>query len=495
MFFLISYGLINYATYFEARSESPSFRPRFRYFNKWVSLTGALACLGAMLAVDLTAGIVALAVLIAIFQYLKRTAGPVRWADSRRSYHLQLIRENLLAVAGNPEHPRYWRPQILAFSDDPERRDQLLRFSSWVEGDSGLTTAVRLLEGEGVKMRKLKQEAEEALQRDLIKKGFSAFPLVVVAPDLRSSFQSVVQAYGIGALNANTILLNWLGQTPNRILNLQDQNYTKNLRAARLYDCNLVILDAKPDKWSALTEADKKDLIIDVWWQNDATGRLMLLMAYLMTRSELWEDAKIRLLAIGSGQPEGLTIDSLHQMLEEVRIEAEPVIIENAAAEKIAEYSADSSLVFLPFRLKENQVVDSFGNPMEDSLFLLPVVAMVMAAEDIELDAEPEAGEAGETAQVMDALEEARKKEKEALKNAEKAADAAESARKKAEEIKKDAEAADPETVEKAEKTAGEAEVQADKLARKAAKATAKAETAFKEAEDAGVVPEESEKE
>ena len=33
MFFLISYGLLNYATYYEARSQSPSFRPRFRYFN------------------------------------------------------------------------------------------------------------------------------------------------------------------------------------------------------------------------------------------------------------------------------------------------------------------------------------------------------------------------------------------------------------------------------------------------------------------------------
>lgn len=284
-------------------------------------------------------------------------------------------------------------------------------------------------------------------------------------------------------------MLNWLGQLSNRILNLHDQDFAKNLRAARLYDCNLVILDAKPDKWDALTEADKKDFIIDVWWQNDATGRLMLLMAYLMTRSELWEDAKIRLLAIGSSPSEDLAIDSLHQMLEEVRIEAQPEIIENADADDIAEYSADSSLVFLPFRLKKNRVVDSFGNPMEDSLFLLPVAAMVMAAEDIDLDAEPEEGEAGEKAQIMDTLEAARKKEKEALKEAEEAVDAAETARKKAKEIKKHAEAADPETVEKADKTAGEAEMQADKLTRKAAKAAAKAENAVKEAENAGVLP------
>ena len=134
MFFLISYGLLNYATYYEARSQSPSFRPRFRFFNKWASLAGALACLGAMLAVDLSAGVVAIAVLFAIFQYLRRTAGPARWADSRRSHHLQQIREHLLAAGAEPDHPRDWRPQILAFSDDPRRRAQLLRFSSWIEG-------------------------------------------------------------------------------------------------------------------------------------------------------------------------------------------------------------------------------------------------------------------------------------------------------------------------------------------------------------------------
>jgi amino acid transporter len=493
MFFLISYGLLNYATYFEARTQSPSFRPRFRYFNKWLSLAGALACLGAMLAVDLVAGIVALAVLFAIYQYLKRTASPARWADSRRSYHLHLIRQNLLATATEPEHPRYWRPQILAFSDDPQRRAQLLRFSSWIEGESGLTTTVRLLEGEGAKMRKLRREAEEELQRDLKKNDFSAFPLVVVAPNLQTSIQSIIQAYGVGALKANTILLNWLGRSPKRILNFQDQNFVRNLQAARLYDCNLVILDAKPDKWTTLTEADKEDLIIDVWWWEDATSRLMLLMAYLMTRSELWSDARVRLLAVNSGQSGKHTIDSLHEMLEEVRIEAEPEIIETANDDVIAEYSADSSLVFLPFRLKRNQIVDPFGHAMEDTLFLLPIVAMVMAAEDIELAAEPEEGEAGAKAQVLDALEEALKKEKEAVKKAEESVEAAKTARKKVQEIKRDAEAADTEAIEKAEKAAEEAEKAAEKLARKAAKAAAKAETAAREAETAGVLPDETE--
>jgi amino acid transporter len=45
MFFLISYGLLNYATYFEARIKSPSFRPTFRVYHPAVGLVGAIAAL------------------------------------------------------------------------------------------------------------------------------------------------------------------------------------------------------------------------------------------------------------------------------------------------------------------------------------------------------------------------------------------------------------------------------------------------------------------
>jgi amino acid transporter len=493
MFFLISYGLLNYATYYEARSQSPSFRPRFRFFNKWLSLAGALACLGVMLAIDITAGIVAVAVLFGIFQYLRRTAGPSRWADSRRSHHLQQIREHLLAAAADPEHARDWRPQILAFSDNPQRRSQLLRFSSWIEGGSGLTSAVQILEGQGLKIRKLKEEAEAQLQRDIQKDGAQAFPLVVTAPNLETGIQSVVQAYGIGSLRANTILLNWLGRSPAKFLGLHDREFSRNLRAAYRHGCNIVILDVKADKWSALEESDGQDRCIDVWWWGDATSRLMLLMAYLMTRNEKWSGARIRLLTDADGSGDGQTIESLEEMLEEVRIEAIPELVKDMDADTLAEYSADSSLAFLPFRVSDNRVLDPFGNPMEDTLFLLPVTAMVMAAEDVDLDAEPEEGKAGEMAETLDALEDARKRAQTAAEEAAEAAKAAEKAREKAEDITANPEGVDEETKAKAKKSAEEAEKQATKMTRKAAKATAKAEIAAREAEASGALQEDSE--
>jgi hypothetical protein len=446
-----------------------------------------------MLAIDITAGIVAVAVLFGILQYLRRTAGPSRWADSRRSHHLQLIRENLLASTTAPEHARDWRPQILAFSDNPQRRSQLLRFSSWIEGGSGLTSAVQILEGEGLKMRKLKEEAEAQLQRDIQKDSAHAFPLVMTAPNLETGIQSVIQAYGIGPLKANTILLNWLGQSPAKFLGLHDREFGKNLRAAYRHGCNIVILDVKADKWNLLQESDGQDRCIDVWWWGDATSRLMLLLAYLMTRDEKWSTAKIRLLAIADGSRDDLTIESLAEMLEEVRIEALPELVKDVDVDTLAEYSADSSLVFLPFRVRENRVLDPFGSPMENTLFLLPVTAMVLAAEDVELDAEPEEGTAGERAETLDALDDARKLAQAAAKESAEAAKAAEKAREKVEEMTVDPEGVDEETKSEAEKTAVEAEKQATNMTRKAAKAAAKAEIAAREAEASGALQEDSE--
>jgi amino acid transporter len=486
MFFLISYGLLNYATYFEARSASPSFRPRFRYFNKWASLAGGLACLGAMLAIDPTAGVVAIAVLIAVFQYLKRTAGLQRWADSQRDYHLQRIREHLLAAEDHPEHPRNWRPQILAFSEDPDRRSQLLEFSSWIEGRSGLTTLVKFLEGSRLKLHKQKADFEAQLRQDIANHPAKAFPLVLVAPDLPSGIKSLVQSYGIGSLKANTILLNWRGHSPQKIIGLGDQRYGLNLRAAYLQGCNVVVLEAKPDKWDELENNAPEDLCIDVWWWDDPTSRLMLLLAYLMTRSTKWRYAKIRLLAVDNGKDSGPTMENLQSMLDDIRIDAQPMVIEEPDADSIVQHSADSALVFLPFRIKANRVVDPFGGSMDEMLFLLPVVALVLAAEDIELDAEPEEGKAAELAAALDTVVDTKKSADKAAKEAAKAEETAEKAKEKLSEITPELSEEEKSRIHKQTRTAQKKAVKAD---RKAKKAEAKAQLAEEDAKAAGVLP------
>ena len=484
MFFLISYGLLNYATFYEARTASPSFRPKFKWFDLRLSLLGFLACLLVMLAIDFKVGLTAVSIMFAIYHYLKRTSGPSRWADSRRSYYLQRVRENLLDAYIEPEHDRDWRPQILAFSKDAQRRPGLLRFASWIEGRSGLTTVVKILEGEGIKMLKLQEESESELRSDIAAHGFAAFPLVVFAPDLDIALNTLIQSAGVGPLKANTILLNWLDPESEGTDDQREINLGRNLRAAYRLGRNIVVLDADEDKWNALENIPGEDRRIDVWWLNDATSRLMLLLGYLITRSEPWDAAKIRVLAAGydADTPENLT--DLKNNLEEARIEAEPIIVTNADMEKLSEYSADAAVVFLPFRLRGNQITCSIDGPIEKLLSRLPVTVFVLAAEDISLDAEPEEGTAGDMAVAMDALADVEKKAVEAEKEAAKARGIAETARAKLLELESNTRHIEEDLRIELKTAADNAEKEADKAFRKAAKARAKVEEAARDVKE-----------
>jgi amino acid transporter len=497
MFFLISYGLLNYATFFEVRAGSPSFRPRFRWYDARLSLAGALACFAVMLAIDLTAGIVAAAILFAIYQYLKRTSGPARWADSRRSFHLQQIRTNLLAAAQESEHPRDWRPQLLVFSDNPNRRQRLLQFAEWLEGDTGFSTMVRILEGEGIKMLKLKEEAEKELRKDIAASTSEAFPLVLVAPTLIQGIHTLVQAYGIGPLKVNTILLNWFEHEPTTQRGIREILYGRRIKTAFRLGCNIIVLKADDIAWERLKTPSAQERRIDVWWWDDASSHLMLLLAYLATRNKDWQSAKIRVLAPSSDHPTEQSMEDFRQKLEAARINAEPEMVFNAKPSNVIGYSKGTSLVFLPFRLKGNQPVDPFGQPVEQILADLPITALVLAAEDIELEAEPEEGKAAEIAAAADALSDAEKRLQAAEKDAATAAAEAEAAREKLlhqSESEAGEAQVDGSEIDALKSELKTAEKQVEKAARRSAKARAKAEGAAKAVEALGGPTAKSEK-
>jgi amino acid transporter len=497
MFFLISYGLLNYATYFEARAGSPSFRPRFRWFDQRLSLLGALACLAVMLAINISAGLIAMAILFGLYQYLKRTSGPARWADSRRSYHLHRLRTNLLAAAEEPEHPRDWRPQLLVFSHDAHRRERLLQFTEWLESDTGFATVVRILEGEGLQMLKLREEAENELRKDVVKYASEAFPLVIVAPSLIQGIHTLVQAYGIGPLKVNTILLNWFEHERTQNLGIREILYGRRIKTAFRLGCNIIVLKTNEEEWERLQAIPATERRIDVWWWDDASSHLMLLLAYLVTRNKTWQTAKIRVLAPSADHPTEETMKEFQRRLADARIEAEPEMVFNANTSNIIAYSKSASLVFLPFRLKGNQPLDPFDNPIEQILADLPTTALVLAAEDVVLEAEPDTGKAGEMATALDALADAEKKLQQTRKTAEAALEEVAGLKEKLARLDSETDKRNisPSEREELQASLAAAEEQAEKAKRRAAKAQAKAETASETAENLGIRPSESEKE
>jgi amino acid transporter len=400
MFFLISYGLINYATYFEARAASPSFRPRFRFFSKWASLAGALLCAATMLLINPIAGAAAILALVAIYQYLSRRAIPNRWADASESHHFQRAVESVRAMEKELQHPRNWRPQILVFSAEPSRRERLLQFAKWVEGNSGLTAAFRIVTGEGIRKRIEADAEQEELAREIDELGLNVYARAVLASDGFAALPVIVQSFGVGKLRSNVALFGW----PESDDPTRTEFYVRTIREVARLGVSVMSLSTDEARWQRFLDTPPKDRRIDVWWEDTDSGRLAVLAAYLCTRNEEWRSARIRLVATPSGNPAVLK-DELSSMLYEARIDADVTILPAPTRGELIEATQDATLVLTPMHLRRGTIVDPLDTDMMGLVKRLPVSASFHAGSPMVLNTDPSSGIAEELAAAEEAYE------------------------------------------------------------------------------------------
>jgi len=48
----MTYALVNYSCFLASLAKASGWRPAFRYYNKWLALTGALLCVGVMFIIN-----------------------------------------------------------------------------------------------------------------------------------------------------------------------------------------------------------------------------------------------------------------------------------------------------------------------------------------------------------------------------------------------------------------------------------------------------------
>jgi amino acid transporter len=483
MFFLISYGLLNYATFSEARISSPSFRPRFKWFSKQLSLIGFLTCAGVMLAIDWRSGVVATTLLFAIYQYVKRTQKTARWADSARSYHLQQIRIHLLEAHAELPHDSDWRPRLLILDPETGLREPLFSLASWMEGGAGLAVALNIQIGEGAAAIKERNARQKELFSFIEKHQWPVFPMTVSAADFTSALNVLVQSVGFGPLSPNTVVLNDFGQDGASIPGTSRYEYIQHLKSMFRFGLNIVTVRITASAWAALEQSPPEKRRIDVWWQDDASSRLMLLFAHLMTRKKPWNQATIRVLTRGSESNYEQEKESVRQMLDDVRMDAEPFIVDAFSYDKVLEYSHDAALLFLPLSARGRSLMDAYGKSAEPSE-PMPAALFVLAAEDIALDAEPEEGSVAMITEAADALDAAKNRMEKVNKQAERAREAVEKLNEKLAKLERDpARGVSEEQREELEREVETAEARAARAQTHADIAKVKTEKAEKTAE------------
>ncbi len=338
--FLTLYVAINLSAAAERWAGDPSYRPTINV--PWtVSLLGSAGAVVVMLLINPVACIVAVILELALYVYLRRRAMKRRWGDARAGIWTTLARFALLRLRGHAEDPRNWRPNILVFVGDPEKRIGLVRLASWFGERRGLITAIQLIEADLITDEVGRDARRKDMERSLAEAGLLAFSEVNVVPQFESGVLGAAQANGIAGLQSNTVIVGW----PRKAGRLEA--WLRIVRGLSRVGMSTVI--ARMD-WA---RKPGKDSRIDLWWGGlENNGDLMLLLAYLMRLNPEWAGSRVLVRSIARDEEEQeLQARGLENLLQEVRIQAETDILMRRHDQSIADvihiHSADADAVFL----------------------------------------------------------------------------------------------------------------------------------------------------
>ncbi len=358
MFFMITYGTLNLATFYESITKNPSYRPRFRYCHWLAALLGAIGCFGVMFLISPIAASVSLIVMAALYKTIDLMGVESQWGDVQSGILFERTRRNILKLEEAFTHPKNWRPTVLALVGPGHHRTHLAVYGHWFTSGHGILTIAHVITGNVEDMLDRRKAQEELLRKFIREQELDAFPSIVVAPYLSDAVESLVQCHGLGGLSPNTVLLGWPG-SPERV-----DSFGVTLRiCAGLGRSVVSIRFGEPidDPWVPPAGP------VDVYWRGKENGPLMLLLAHLLTRNSQWLGRDLRLIRViptEAGRDDVLR--HLEELIESSRIPATPiVVVSEHVASAIQNTSRSASGVFLGFAPPDEGNEAAFHETME----------------------------------------------------------------------------------------------------------------------------------
>jgi solute carrier family 12 sodium/potassium/chloride transporter 2 len=375
MFFLASYAVVNLVSASERFLRNPSFRPTFRVH--WsLSFLGAVGCGAVMFLINPLATIVAMVIVVAIWGLLSRRRARAQWGDIRQGLWINLIRWAAAHVRPST-HAKSWRPNILVLAGSPTKRFYLIDLANALSHDRGLLTIATILPEPAPSQRK--RQLAETVRDHLAERKVDALVRVVSAPTPYVGASVLVEAYGLGGLVPNTVLLGD-GETTS-----DAGEYATMIH--RMHDAgrNVVVVRAAADT----TFAHRRQ--IDVWLHSMRdNGALMIMLANTLRGSKSWRKATIsvRMIVAKPEAADGIATN-LRTIFTNARLVVDVDVIVDArpTGEVIGERSssADLSLIGLP---DPCAYPDEFPQRLSDMLASIQTsspLAFVLASNDVDL--------------------------------------------------------------------------------------------------------------
>lgn len=373
MFFLTTYSVLNIAAGSEQFLKSPSFRPKFKVH--WAfSLLGALSCGGVMFLINPSATFAALIFVALIFLWLKGRDLQSSFGNIGRGLRMAIIKSSLMKLT-EEQDAKNWRPNPLVLVGSPKKRWHLIEFADTLTHKRGILSVASVLPKDSMKANQIFQ-MKNHIQTYLKKKGIECLVKVIPAENPFIGVTHIAESYGLGALQPNTIIIGE-SETPG-----SQGEYCKMIE--RFYELNKNVLIVHKGN-QEVTFGEKRR--IDIWWGGlKGNGGLMMILAHLINNSMEWRQAKIHIkMVINDESAIKSTADNMHNILEEIRIEANVDIIcmkDQTFDEILVENSTHADLVFLGMA-RPNENFMNYYDSVQSRIKTLPTTILALAAQDI----------------------------------------------------------------------------------------------------------------
>lgn len=375
MFFLTTYGVLNIAAGIERFIGSPSFRPRLSVH--WVfSLLGAAGCASVMFLINPVATVIAGIFVLTVFLWLERQGLEAAWGDVRRGVLMMITRAGLLRLRRVPEDPRNWRPHFLVLSGAPTKRWHLIELAAdFSHHNKGLLSVATILRDTAVTYDR-KRAMERKVQDYLGKRGINGLVRVISAEDPFAGTELLVEAYGLGPLVPNTVLLGDSEEAEHR------PRYCAMVEHFWRSKRNVVIVrDA-----DSVGFGHRKR--IDIWWGGlQGNGALLMILGYLLKTSLAWHEAEIRLKMVVPTEAAAADAEhNLTEMLEQTRTGLRPRVLVSdgrPVLDLLHDSSQGADLILMGMAAPDKGDFPTYFEELRNRTGDLPCTVFVLAAEDI----------------------------------------------------------------------------------------------------------------
>ncbi|XP_041622195.1 solute carrier family 12 member 3 isoform X2 [Vulpes lagopus] len=395
-FFLCSYALINFSCFHASITNSPGWRPSFRYYSKWSALFGAVISVVIMFLLTWWAALIAIGVVLFLLLYVIYKKPEVNWGSSVQAGSYNLALSYSVGLNEVEDHIKNYRPQCLVLTGPPNFRPALVDFVGTFTRNLSLMICGHVLIGPRKQRMPELRLIANGHTKWLNKRKIKAFYSDVIAEDLRSGVQILMQAAGLGRMKPNILVVgfkkNWQSAHPATVedyigilhdafdfnygvcvmrmregLNISEvmqahinpvfdpaedskEASTNGARPSVSVDPDALV---REEQASTIFQSEQGKKSIDIYWLFD-DGGLTLLIPYLLGRKKRWSKCKIRVFVGGQINRMDQERKAIISLLSKFRLGFHEVhVLPDINQKPRAEHTKRFEDMIAPFRLND----------------------------------------------------------------------------------------------------------------------------------------------